>query len=339
MSQAFKYAVFAVLAAVIIIGGYFSWQFIFEKNQPVAPPKKYKIGFLLTDKDVQNENMLGFRDGMVKLGYKDGQNIVYVEKNTGGDKALLGPHAKELNEIGLDIIITGATSATKALKDLPDLKTKTFFLSAGQPRNLVANLAAPEGFITGIGEGMTVEFAGKRVEILKEIAPAIKTIISIVEKGHSNEKLFKEKVEAAAQSLGLAVKYLEIIKPDEILAKLPLLDKEKDAGYIGCPCQSNEKYAKQLMEQFKKAKMPSINAEISVGAKLGFLATYSDDRRKTGEKAAAVVERILKGTLVSQVPVEFASDVIFELNLNTAKALGIEVPQAVISRANKIYQE
>ncbi|KKT41802.1 MAG: ABC transporter substrate binding protein, partial [Candidatus Giovannonibacteria bacterium GW2011_GWA2_44_13b] len=191
----FKYAVVAVLAAVIMVGGFYSWKFISESNQPVVAPKNYKIGLLLTDKDIGSANIAGFKAGMEKAGYKEGVNVTYIEKNAGADRAtIIDGYAKDLNDAGLDLIIISSTSAGKALQKLQDagkLQTKIFFLAVGSPHDLVKNLQLPEGFITGIGEG-TVEFAGKRLEFLKELVPNMRKVISVVEKGSTNEKLFKE---------------------------------------------------------------------------------------------------------------------------------------------------
>lgn len=340
MSQTFKYAVFAVLAVIIIIGGYFSWQFISEKNQPVAPPKKYKIGLLvLTEKDAQNENYKGFQSQMAKLGYKEGSNIEYVLKIANRDPGALDKAAGEINEAGLDMIVVGSTSAGEALKKLPNLKTKVFFLAAGRPKALVENFNAPEGMITGMGEP-TAEFAGKRLEFLKELVPSLKKIVSIVDRGHATGLSFIKSMETAAAPLGLKIEIVIAENPGDLINKLPLIKKGAgDVAYVACSCPSNTQHPKELADYLLKNKIPSMSDEVEIGARIGWLATYSNDRRKAGERGAVLVDRLLKGTPVSQVPVEIAKDVLLEINLSTAKALGVTIPQAVLSRANKIYQE
>ncbi len=343
MNFTLKQAIFTVLAAIIIVGGYFSWQFISKETQPTAPPKNYKIGFLaLSDKDVQSENYIAFKKHMEKLGYVEGKNVEYIIKQ--GDRNIKGDlekGAKELNESGLDLILTGGTTSTVPLKELAGLKTPVYFLSAARPEVVVKNLAAPEGLITGISEGV-VSLAGKRLEFLKEMDPSIKKVASIIEKGHTAAAAAQAKIDAAAQELGIETVVIEIEagKYEQIFEKLKTITRKNGIdGYIACTCLSNEKYAKELADYFRKEKIPSINAEVGIGANLGWLATYSNNRTRTGELAAESVERILKGTPISQVPVEFASDVLFELNLGTAKAIDITLPTAIVSRANKIYQE
>ncbi|MDO8522909.1 MAG: ABC transporter substrate-binding protein [bacterium] len=339
MNITFKQASYAVLLIIIVLGAVYSVYNFGGQNQPAPAVKNYKIGLLMINKDVGNDNLNGFKSKFETLGYKEGVNVEYIIRNAGADRdAILKAQSAEMNSVGVDIILAFSTTVLEPLIKLPDFKTKTYFLAAGRPRDIVKNLQAPEGLITGIGEG-TVEFAGKRVSLLKEMAPSIKTVISIVEKNHGNAPLFKENVNKAAQELGLNVVFIDIEKPDDILKALPQLVRKLGDAYIACPCQSNEKYAKELAAQLLKAKIVSINPEITIGAKIGFLATYSDDRYKTGEYAATKIDEILKGKPISQVPVEFAKDVLFELNLATAKAIGITLPETIISRANKIYNE
>lgn len=331
-------AIYVIFIAIILIGGFISYNYFWEAEQKPVVPKVWRVGLLLGDKDILSANLKGFTDGMEKAGYVGGKNIEYVERNYGSDRgAILDGFSKEMNEMGLDLIINGSSSATKSLRKLPDLKTPVFFLTAGLPLELVDDLQKPV-LITGIGEP-SAEFAGRRLEILKEIKPSIKKVISIVEKGHPTGNRFRVKLEEAAKELGIEVVYIEIGKSNEILQKLPLLNLSLGDAYIACTCQSNERYAKELAAALRKAKLPSINPETAIGANVGFLATHSNDRYKTGLRAADKVIKILNGTPVSEMPVEFATDLVLELNLKTAEMIGIEVPKSVISRADKTYNE
>jgi len=326
------------LAAIIIVGGFYSWQFIAKEIQPVQPPKKYKIGLMvLTEKDAQNENYKGFRSQMEKLGYKEGMNVEYITKIATREPGALDKAAAESNMAGWDLIVVGSTSAGEALKKLPDLKTKVFFLAAGRPKSLVENFVAPEGLITGIGEP-TAEFAGKRLEFLKELVPSLKKIISIVDRDHATGLAFIKSMETAAAPLGLKIEIITAEGPDDLANKLSSIKGEGSAvAYVACSCPSNTQHPKELADYLLKNKIPSMSDEVEIGAKIGWLATYSNDRAKAGERGAVLVDRILKGAPISKVPVEIAKDVLLEINLGTAKALGIAVSQSIISRANKTY--
>jgi putative ABC transport system substrate-binding protein len=91
--------------------------------------------------------------------------------------------------------------------------------------------------------------------------------------------------------------------------------------------------------QLNKEKIPSISGDLRPAADIGFLAAYSDDPKKLAEVASKKVDMILKGASVSAVPVDFSKDVIFELNLATAKLIGINIPADILARANKVYNQ
>lgn len=318
----------------------YGWLYPVFFQKPI-PQKVYKIGFfVLAEKDVQSENFQGFKSEMEKLGYNDGVNAEYIIRQADRNKPEeTEKAAKEMNKANLDIILTGSTFATEVLKKLPDLKTPVFFLAAGRPTALVKNFGSPEGFITGIGEP-TAEFAGKRLEFLKELVPSLKKIVSIIDRGHPTALAFIKSVEDGAKSLGIKTEVFEVDKPDELLNKLSLIVSDGGtSAYIACSCPSNTKYPKELADYFRKNKIPSISDEVKVGARIGWLATYSNDRRKAGERGAILVDQILKGKPISQIPVEIAKDVLLEINLKTAKDLGINIPAYILNRANKIYNE
>lgn len=310
--------------------------------QKPIPQKVYKIGFLaLADKaGVEDLNFEGFKAKMAKLGYEDGSGVIYVVKT--GDSRTAGDlerAAKEMNEVGFDVILTSSTSATKALKSLSDLKTPVFFLSAGRPADLVNSLSAPEGLITGMGEA-TAAFAGKRLEFLKEIAPSAKKAAYLMDRGHATALAAKKAIEEAAKILGIKIEVFEVDELEDTLKTLSLISKDKGIdAYIACSCPSNTKYLKEFAEYFRKNKIPAISDEVERGARIGWLATFSSDRGKAGEKAAEKVLKILQGAPISSVPVEVADDVVLEINMKTAKEIGIAIPDNILRRANRVYNE
>ena len=327
---------FLALAAIIAVSGYFLWKYAFF-TEPA--PKTYKIGFLLNEKSTfLDDNLNGFKAGMKDLGYQENVNIEYISKNAGGDNKLFVIYGKELNAAGVDLFIMNSTTVVEEWLKITEINKPGVFVSVGRPGAIVKNLTAPEGRITGFGEGTTVEFSGKRLEFLKEVAPKIKKVVSIVEKSHGNTPLFKERIAATAKTLGMEAVFIEIAKPEDLPGKLPLLKNFGDS-YIACPCVSNARFAKEMVAQFNKDKIPSISANIASGPNVGFLLAYSDDRFKTGLKSAAMVDKILKGDPLSSIPVEFATDVVLEINLKTAREIGLVIPEKILLRADKIYQE
>lgn len=342
MRVTFRQSTYAILIAIILVGGYLSLLY-FTDSEPPPAARSYKIGFFaLGDKDIQSENFIGLKKQLESMGLKEGENTTYVveigDRNIKGD---LARAAKKMNDAGLDIILTGATTATEELKKLPDLRTRVYFLSVARPEAVIKNPAAPEGLITGMADG-TVLLAGKRLEFLKELVPGVKRVGSIIEKGHTTAQATRTAIAEAAKKLDVEMVFVEIDpgKHEQVFDKLKLMTKANGIdGYIACTCLSNERYSKELVEHFRKEKIPAIIGEREIGAKLGWLATYSNDREKAGIVAAQKVYDILNGTPISNVPVVVALDILFEINSKTAKDIGVEVSPTVLSRANKIYEQ
>jgi len=339
-----KYTIYIVVFVLVILG-YLSYT-LSQRNIPATDfneVKSYKIGFFaLGDKDIQNENLIGFKKQLEKMGLKEGENVSYVveigDRNIKGD---LTRAAKKLNDASLDIILTGATTATEELKKLPDLKTRVYFLSVARPESVVESLTAPEGLITGMADG-TVLLAGKRLEFLKELVPGIKRVGSVIEKGHTTAQATRAALTEAAKKLNIEMVFVEIEpgKHEQVFEKLKLMTRaNRIDGYVACTCVSNERYSKELIEHFRKEKIPAVIGEREIGAKLGWLATYSNDREKAGIAAAQKVYDILNGMPISKVPVILTLDILFELNSQTAQIIGVTIPQALLVRANKVYNE
>lgn len=331
-----------ILFFAIIVGGAVTWFYYGQKKGDEAATSPWRIGFLaLADKaGVEDLNFKGFKTKMAKLGYEEGPGVVYIVKT--GDNRIAGDiekAAEEMNEAGFDIILTSSTSATKALKSLPGLKTPVFFLSAGRPSDLINNLSAPEGLITGMGEATAV-FAGKRLGFLKEMVPSAKKVAFLMDRGHATALSAKKATEEAAKVLGIKIEVFEVDKLEDTLKTLSLISKDKGIdAYIACSCPSNTRYLKEFAEYFRKSKIPAISDEVEKGARIGWLATFSSDRGKAGERAAEKVLKILQGAPISSVPVEIADDVVLEINAKTAKEIGVVIPDYILRQADRVYNE
>ncbi|MBI2023283.1 ABC transporter substrate-binding protein [Candidatus Giovannonibacteria bacterium] len=325
-----KYIVGFLIFLAVLLGGWYYFQ---------TPQKMWKVAFLaLSEKDIQSNNLVGFKKGMERLGYIEGKNIEYIIKVASrGEES--DKMAALMNKEEYDIILTGSTSSTESFKKLPDLGARVFFLSAGRPADLVKNFSAPEGFITGIGEP-TFAFTEKRIGFLKELLPSVKKIGTIIEHGHKTALASLSEVKSAADKLGIEVVVYEITtdKRQDLLEKLQFISKENGIdAYIACTCASNETYSKDIADYLIKAKIPGMNPEIEIGANIGWLVTFSNDRLKAGERAAESVDLILKGTPISKVPVEVAQDALLEVNKKTAESIGVQIPAVILERANKVY--
>lgn len=337
MNQTFKYAVFAALVAIIAIGGFFSWRLFFEETQLLPQSTKvWRVVIFSGSKAFGPENVAGFKKRMGELGYKEGVDMLYTKKEAGSDKDLLKQYIKEVSEGEFDIVIPTSSAVSRGLLAVPGYKTPTFVIESSLD-GTIKNFVAPESFITGLADSAYLS-APKRLEILKEIKPSIKKVASIIEKGHIGGENFKNLLLEKAPSLGIEMSFLEISVEDKAKKNaIASLTRDKVDGYISCTCL--DQISSQVSEQLIKEKIPSINHISNVGVQQGFLISYTANHFKAGERVAEQLNEFIKGKPISQIPVQYEKDLVLEINLKTAKSIGLTIPKSVLLRANKIYQE
>src|SRR3989344_3867017 len=304
--------------------------------------KRYKIGILIHNPPVHNANIEGLKAGLLKLGYEEGKNVEYILKNANADLSLVDKLADELVLLQPDIIVTPSTPGAFSLKQ----KTASIpivFLDVGTIAGLVQNTKAPEANFTGVIGG-TSEFAGKRLEILKEIDATIKKVIVAPDTKFPSYSLFMSSLKDAADKLGIEVVEMPTENAKDFVTKLPaIINKKNGDAFIYFPGPNNFPISKDdqnaIIGQLIKEKISSINHVMELGANNGVFISYGIYRFEIGMQAAVLVNDILKGKPILSLPVEFAKDLLLEINLDTAKSIGLNISQSTISRANKIYNQ
>ena len=327
-----------VLIAIVLIGAFVFSQYVYNQAG-VEPARKYKIGLLIHNPPVQNANIEGLKAGMLELGYEEGKNIEYILKDASANLDLIGKLADELLAEKPDLIAVPSTPGALALKK--NTSIPIVFIDVGAVSDLVKNINAPEANITGVIGG-TSEFTGKRLEILKEIIPTIKKIIISAEKKFPNYNPFMSSLKAGAAKLGIEIAEFPTEDAKDFVSKLPtIINKKNGDAFMYFPGPNNfpleDKDRKLIVAQLIKEKLPSIGHNMELGANTGILASYGNYRFDVGKKAALLADKILKGAQVKDVPVLFIKDLTMEINLKTAKSIGITIPQDILLQANKVY--
>lgn len=333
-------AIIIVLATIILVGGFIFFRYVYDKVG-VEQEQKYKIGLLIHNPPVQNPNIEGFKAGMRELGYEEGKNVEYILKDANAKLDQIDKFADELLAAKPDLIAVPSTPGALALKKKTAIPI--IFIDAGAVSDLVKNINAPEANITGVIGG-TSEFAGKRLEILKEIVPTIKKIIISPEKKYPNYRSFIDSLADGAAKLGIEVVEFPTESAKDFVSKLPaIINRKNGDAFMYFPGPNNFPLdgadRKLIVDQLIKEKLISIDHNMELGANTGILASYGNYRSYVGKKAAGLADKILKGSAMKDVPVLFIKDLTLEINLKTAKGIGVTIPQNVILQASKIYQE
>lgn len=222
---------------------------------------------------------------------------------------------------------------TAATKTIPLIVVSSGDLVAGK---LVASMARPGGNVTGL-QFLAINLVGKRMELLKEINPRLKRVAVIADPGHAGETNERAKTLAVAESLGIQVHYMPVTNPAELQAALDSLLFSNVEAIVAFPDAITFGPRQQIAEFALEQKLPTVSGwDAYVDA--GFLLIYGPSMSAAWERVAYFVERILKGTKPADLPAEIPSVIEMVVNLKTAKALGIELPQKVLLRANRVIE-
>jgi putative tryptophan/tyrosine transport system substrate-binding protein len=276
---------------------------------------------------------LGLRD----LGWIEGKNISIEYRYAEGRHDRLPDLAADLVRLKVDVIVTTATSdalaAQKATRAIPIV-----MVAAGDPvaNGLVESLARPGGNVTGLSQ-MTVELAGKRLELLKEMVPKLSRVAVLWNPQSASATLNWKENQQPARQLGIQLQSLEVRSPNELDQAFEAATRARAGALAILPDPVISTNLKRIVDFAAKSRLPSIY-QWSEFADAGGLVTYGPDRADLFRRAATYVDKILKGTKPGDLPVDQPTKFELVVNLKTAKALGITIPQSVLLRAGRVIE-
>ena len=281
--------------------------------------------------------IIGLRDGLRALGYREDQDFTIGVRFTQGESAELLAAARELVRGGADIIVTteGGNSARAA--QMATDRIPIVFIGGGDPveLGLVKSLARPGGNLTGIAS-LDVELAPKRLEIFRELVPGLKRVLLVYDatNKHAAEQL--EPYRAAARSLGLTLVERPVRSQEEAGAVISGL-RRGDVDGIFAPRVLSLNIPGFIVATSAKGTFPTM-FQAAFFAERGGLASYGATDGDLGRLAARLVDRILKGAKPADLPVEQPTKFELVINVKTAKALGLTIPQSLLQRADRLIQ-
>ena len=300
--------------------------------------KVYRIGMLETRSTVLNAaNIEAFQQGLLELGYKEGQNLEIVYRSSDGRDERFPGLAGEMVRLKVDLILTRGTPAALAAKKATDTIPIVMAASADPVGSgLVASLGRPGGNVTGLSSA-DLEVYAKRVELLREMVPTLARIASIFDMGNPVIPPQWHVVEATARSLGIQAQLLDVRRPQDLGKAFAAAEKQRAEALIvgvGSITQGN---LRTIADLAAKHRLPSI-----YGAReyvdFGGLSTYGASDPHMYRRAATFVDKIFKGAKPSDLPVEQPTTFELVINLKTAKALGLTIPPSLLGRADEVIQ-
>jgi len=302
-----------------------------------------RIGMLLTgspefprSRAVRDAFLQGLRD----LGYSEGQNIVIEYRWAEGRDERFPDLAAELVRLKVDVIVTWATPAALAAKQA----TTTIPIIAGVMADpvrdgLVASLARPGGNITGT-TFLGPELVAKRLGLLKEAIPGVSRVAALWHPGVYSEPTMRgmlKETEVAARALGVQLQLVGVRDPTELDSAFSAMTRERAGSLIVLPSPMLFGEHRRIVGLAAKSRLPAMyQAREFVDA--GGLMSYGANLYENYRQAATYVDKILKGAKPADLPVEQPTKFEFVINLKTAKALGLTIPQSILIRADEVIQ-
>jgi putative tryptophan/tyrosine transport system substrate-binding protein len=305
-----------------------------EAQQRTKVPR---IGFV-TGSGREAPNVEAFQLGLRDLGYVDGKNILSEYRYAEGENERFPSLVAELLQLKVDVLVITAVPAIRAAKQATKTIPIVVLINADPvAMGIVDSLARPGGNITGLAK-LTRELGGKRLELLKEAVPRIARVgVLWNATGTALDFAFKE-YEAAARALKIQLQSLEIRGPNpNVEGAFQAAAKEQANGLITITDALLNRYPKRIAELAIKNRLPSI-CERNDYVEAGCLMSYSANDADVYRRAATYVDKILKGTKPSELPMEQPTKFEFIINLKTAKKIGLTIPQSVLYRADKVIK-
>jgi putative tryptophan/tyrosine transport system substrate-binding protein len=295
------------------------------------------IGTLHADSPLSLESSFEvFRQGLRKLGYVVGQNILIENRYAEGKRDRLPELAAELVRLKVDVIFAVGGGPVAEIKNATS--TLPIVASAGDlvGDGLVASLAKPGGNITGL-TNVDSDFSAKRLELLKESFPRLSRVAVLSFGGMKGDQDELKETRAVALSRKVRIQSLEINDPSQIPGAFDTMSRERAEGLIIANNSFTFFHRRQLLELAVKNRLPTMCGRTGF-VEAGGLMSYAADRLDSFRRAAIFVDKILKGAKPADLPVEQPTKFEFVINLKTAKQIGVTIPQSVLYRADKVIR-
>jgi putative ABC transport system substrate-binding protein len=278
-----------------------------------------------------------FRGGLRELGYREGQDLVIESRHAGGRLERLQKLAEELVRLDIDVIVAyGAPSAEAARRATQKIPIVMCPHSDPLGTSLVASLARPGGNITGLTDSHAA-LVPKRLEILKEIAPATKRVAVLSTRTSPVAELHVKNIRDVALAAGVTILAFSVERPADFEHAFAAMAKERADALVIIADPMLVSHRERLAGMAVSGRLPAISTG-PVWAHSGLLASYGTNFDDLFRRAATYVDKILKGANPADLPVEQPTKFDLALNLKTAKALGISLPRALVLRADQVIE-
>jgi putative ABC transport system substrate-binding protein len=308
---------------------------------PIAPRAQqssriWRVGYLSSARftDLSRVAVGAFRLRLQELGYVEERNLILDMRRADGDFARLPGLAAELVSLRPDVIVAFSDNATAAARSATSaIPIVTVGTSDPVGRGFVKSLARPGGNITGTSY-LAPELSLKMLELLRSIVPGAQRIAVLMGNFPAHASMVQE-IQGAARTWGLRILPITVVAEDNLEEAFEKMRTEKCEALLVLPDSRTTPW--RIVELAAKIRIPAIY-QVSFWVRMGGLLSYSPDLVDLFRRGADYVDRILKGAAPADLPVEQPTKFELFVNLKTAKALGLTIPESILVRADEVIE-
>ncbi len=327
----------AVLVFVAALVGWISPASLAEGTYAQQPASPRRIGVLLVGFSPERKEVQAFRQGLRDAGYAEGRDVVIEWRSADGDYDRTPELAADLVQHRVDVIVVESTVAARAAMQATSTIPIVMALVADPVGSgLVANLAHPGGNVTGLSI-MITDLSAKRLQLLKEVVPQATRVAVLWNPATPWHAKVVQELKLVAPSLATELRFVGVRRPEEIGPAFSAVNRAHAQALYFVDDSFFFTHRMTLLRLASKARLPTIYGARTF-ADAGALMSYGPNRGDLLRRAAGYVDKILKGAKPGDLPIEQPTKFEFVVNLRTAKALGVTIPQSVLLRVDEVIQ-
>jgi putative ABC transport system substrate-binding protein len=298
--------------------------------------KMHRVGFLLGATGESVASLFhALQERLRELGYDEGHNIVFVQRYGDGRMERLPDLAAELVRLKVDVIVTGTNLHVAAVRHATEtIPIVMVFAADPVGAGFVASLARPGGNVTGLTADASPELWAKYLSLLKEVVPKLSRVGVL---GQVASQVGFAELEAASQSLGVALEIADLRRPEDIDGAFATMISKRVEALLVVVGPLTYLLRQEIAEAALKHRLPAMT-NASQFAQAGLLMSYGPNLEDLYRRAAIYVDKILHGVMPADLPVEQPTKFELVINLKTAKAFGLDVPLQLQQLADEVIE-
>jgi putative tryptophan/tyrosine transport system substrate-binding protein len=317
---------------IAIVGGTIAWPVEVLSQQA---SRTFRVGYLAL---AGTDDAMFVKERLKQLGYEEGKNLIFDFRSANGKPETLGNLASELIKSDPDVIITGFGTATAKAAQAATTTIPVVFSNVGDPigSGVVLSLSRPGANVTGLA-GQAAELSGKRLELLSQFVPDIRTIAVLEEPAAPFTIAALPQLREAARARGQQLAVCDVSNADEVESSLAAAAKAGAGGLVVLETPILIALRQRIVDAAAALRMPAIYSVrdfVDIG---GFLS-YGPDTRQLYRRAAELADKILKGEKPAKIPVEQPTRFNLIVNLKAAKALELAIHPTLLALADEVIE-